>query len=420
MAKDIYKNSRVCYVIEETIHYLITILITGAYLAKLTSELGFSDSMTALLGSFVNLGCIFQLLALAIFKNGRVKRKVTVLYTISHCLFIMLYIVPFFKINPVIKATLFIVFQLGGYFIFNIVSSPRTNWFMALVPDKSRGKFTAFKEAVSLICGIVFKFTMGLLIDHYDTVGNTSASFTVCGIVIFIFMISHTAALIVAKEKEPTMDESTVSNNIKTILTDKSILPIILISTLWALCYGISTPFLSTYQIKELGFSMTFVAWLSVINASVRIISSMFLGRYADRNSFAKMLKICYLIVAASFLAMTFTTPSNGHIMYTVYEVFMAAAMGGINSAEINLVFDSLSPDKRKNTLSIKQIAYGLCGFTATLIATPLVNYVQASDNTLLGIPVYAQQVLSFVSFILVIILLIYVDKVMVIKKHVK
>ena len=108
MEKDIYKTSRICYVIEETAHYLITLLITGAYLAKLTLSLGFSDSLTALLSSFVNLGCVFQLLAIAIFRRGSVKRKVTFFYTINELLFALLYLTPFLKVGSGIRTALFI------------------------------------------------------------------------------------------------------------------------------------------------------------------------------------------------------------------------------------------------------------------------------------------------------------------------
>ena len=413
MNNDIYKSSRICYIIEETIAYLITILISGAYLARLTSALGFSDSLTALLGSFVNLGCIFQLLALTVFSRGRVKRKATILYIINHLLFMLLYIVPFFKINPTIKAILFSSFLLGGYFIFNIVFSPKTNWFMALIPDNQRGSFTALKEGISLVSGMAFNFTMGMLIDHYAAIGNTAASFALCGVTIFVLIIAHTLSLLLAKEKEP---EKTVNSSepsgIKDILRDKNVSSIIILSALWSICNNLCTPFLGTYQIKELGFSMTFVAVLSVVYAVVRIIASIFLGKYADRNSFAKMLKICYFLIAASFIAISFTKPSNGYVMFTIYQIFTAAAMGGINSAEINLVFDYVSPAKRTNALAIRQTIYGLCGFFATLIVTPLVNYIQASGNKLLGIPVYAQQVLAFISLVLTVILIFYVGKI--------
>ena len=421
MNNDIYKSSRICYVIEETVAYLITLLISDAYLARLTSTLGFSDSLTALLGSFVNLGCIFQLLAIAVFRRGRVKRKATVLYIIHQLLFMLLYIVPFFRINPPLKLALFSLFLLGGYFIFNIVSSPKINWFMALIPDNKRGRFTALKEAVSLVCGMVFHFIMGTLIDYFSARGNTTASFILCGITIFVLMIIHTLSLLLAKEKEPEQTESTpVLSGIKDILGDKNILPIIILSALWSICYYMCTPFLGTYQIKELGFNMTFVAALSVVYAVVRITASVFLGKYADKTSFARMLKICYCLVAAAFLTIFFTVPSNGHIMFTIYQIFIAAAMGGINSAEINLVFDYVSPDKRKNALAVRQTIYGLCGFIATLVVTPLVSYIQASNNKLLGIPVYAQQVLASFSFVLTIILICYVSRIIIRKDVIK
>lgn len=420
MTKDIYKGSRICYIIEETAAYFITFLISGAYLAKLTLSLGFSDSLTALLGSFVNLGCVFQLFAIAIFRRGSVKRKLTILYTVNQLLFALLYLVPFLNMSSFVKTTLFIAFLLGGYFIFNIVSSPRTNMFMALIPDNHRGTFTAYKEAISLACGVIFRFSIGLLIDHFDSTGNVTASFITCGITILVLMVVHTLSLVFAKEKETAQYKgSSILKGIKEVFSDKKIIPILMMSIMWTICSAICTPFLGTYQVKELGFSMTYIAVLAAVYAGVRIVASLFLGRYADKNSFAKMLKICYCLVGLSFLAIIFTTPSNGHWVYMIYEIFMAAAMGGINSAEINLIFDYAPPEKRKNTLSIKYAVCGLCGFGATVAVTPLVNYIQNSGNRIFGMTIYAQQVLATVSLVLSVLLILFVDRVVIKRKTV-
>lgn len=413
MNNDIYKTSRICYVIEETSAYLITLLITGAYLAKLTLSLGFSDGLTALLSSFVNLGCVFQLFAISVFKQGRAKRKVTIFYTINELLFVMLYVTPLIKIDPNIRSFLFIAFLLGGYFILNMAVAPKTNWFMSLVPDKIRGKFTAFKEGVSLVCGIGFSFLMGVMVDNFEKSGNTSASFIACGAVIFILMIIHTLSLVFSKEKESIdkKEKTSFFKSTKEILCDKKTFSVILIGVLWAISNAFSTPFLGTYEVKELGFSMTFVAVLSTVIAVSRIVASIFLGTYADRTSFAKMLRICYILIAACFISASLAMPSNGHIMVLLRSVFYGAAMGGINSAQINLVFDYVSPEKRKNALSVKDTFYGLFGFCSTLVATPLLNYLQKSDLRLFGVHIYAQQVLSFVSFILSLILILYVTR---------
>ena len=54
----------------------------------------------------------------------------------------------------------------------------------------------------------------------------------------------------------------------------------------------------------------------------------------------------------------------------------------------------------------------GLAGFLATLLVSPLVAHIQASGNQLFGFPVYAQQVMSACSAILMGVLLVYLTKV--------
>ena len=63
------------------------------------------------------------------------------------------------------------------------------------------------------------------------------------------------------------------------------------------------------------------------------------------------------------------------------------------------------------NVISVKQTLYGLSGFGITVAMTPLVNHIQASGNMLFGLNIYAQQVLSAISFIMTILLILYVNK---------
>ena len=63
--------SRLCYIIEAALEYFISLLVTGAYLARITGALGFSDSLTGILSSFVSLGCVFQLSSIRLFRNQK-------------------------------------------------------------------------------------------------------------------------------------------------------------------------------------------------------------------------------------------------------------------------------------------------------------------------------------------------------------
>ena len=127
--------------------------------------------------------------------------------------------------------------------------------------------------------------------------------FIVCGITLLVLAVIHTLSLALSKEKEPVVpEEKTEKTGVFKILKNKEIRPVILVSFLWSVCSAISTSFYGTYQIKELGFSMSFVASLATLNACARIPASFVLRRYADKKSFADMLKICYLLAALGLI----------------------------------------------------------------------------------------------------------------------
>ena len=221
-------------------------------------------------------------------------------------------------------------------------------------------------------------------------------------------------------EKEPALpEEKAKKSGVLKILANKEIRPVIMVSLLWSVCNAISTSFYGTYQIKELGFSMSFVASLTIVSSCSRIPVSFALGKYADKKSFADMLKICYLLAALGYLAVAFSTPATGKYLFPLYMVFSGASMGGINSAQINLVFDYVSPEHRSDVLAVKLAIGGTVAFLATIVTTPLINYIQQSGNTLFGIHIYAQQVVSALSTIMAIGLIVYVQKVVLKMKRI-
>lgn len=422
MKKDTYKLTPIFYIGEATFEYFISLLITGTFLAKLTTSLGFSDSLTAILGSFVALGCSFQLFSIAFFKTGRVKKRVTIMHIINQLLFMGIYLVPFTPVNSMgIKAVLFIIFLLGGYFISNVIHAPKTNWFMSMVDDHKRGIFTSVKEMVSLIGGFAFNFIMGTVIDKFEAEGYIRGAFAICAVTIFILMILHTLTLIFPKEKEPkqTNAEASAAKRFESIFKDKDIMKVIFVSVFWTISTHVCTPFFGTYQVKELGFSMQYVATLSILSSVARIPCSFIFGRYADKTSFARMLKICFMVAGLAFLFAVFATPSNGKLFFAIYTMLYGASMGGINSAQINLIFDYVDPYQRSDALAVKQTIYGICGFVSTLVFTPLFNYIQSTGNNIFGMHIYPQQLLAAISFVLIIMLVFYIDKIILkIKVH--
>lgn len=408
------KRSRILYIFEAMFEYLISILVSGSFLATITKQLGLSDSLTGILSSIVSLGCLFQLISLSIRKT-RVKRLVLVLSISNQILFMLLYIIPLLGIEKPIKSALFVVCIILAYFLYNLAHPKKINWLMSLVDDKKRGDFTATKEILSLIAGMLFSFGMGALIDHFVENGRIRIAFCIAAIVIFVLMVIHSLTMLFAVEKPVTVDNSKkFTDCMRDIFKNKKVLQVSIVFILYHISSGISTPFYGTYLIGELEFSLKLVTAVSIIGSVSRILVSKAWGKYADRHSFAKMIKYCllFLILAQTFMA--FTVPGTGIYTYVLYVMCHGIAMGGFNSALINLIFDYAPPETRADSLAITLALSGLAGFVATLCAGPLVAFIQQNGNALFGIPIYAQQTVTVIGLLFTVVAIFYVQKVLV------
>ena len=406
--KDPYGKSRILYIIEAALEYFITLMVTESYLAKVTSAIGMEDTLIAVLTAFTSLGSAFQLIAVFLAHKTPVKPWVTPLHILNQTFFALIYLIPVIDISYTARTLLFVVLLLGGNILSGIVQAPKLNWYISLVDDKKRGSFTATKEIVSLIGGMIFTYVMGSIIDAREAAGDLRGAFIIIGITIFCLMLLHTATLVFSVEKEVVREKISIRRELVGMIRDKSLICVIAVSFFWSIASYASTPFYGTYKIKELGFSMTFIAILAAVQSIVRAVVSHPIGGYADRHGFARMLMIVFSVEALALLSVVFSGPANGQVTFMMYAVFHGIAMAGINSGETNLIYDYVDKKNRTAALALKNAITGITGFLTTLVVTIPVKMIQESGNTFLGIPAYAQQITSAFSFLCVIGILCY------------
>ena len=281
------------YTAEAALEHLIATLVSGSFLATLTKQLGFSDGLTGILSSIISLGCLFQLLSIGI-RRRRVKRFVVTFSVINQALFLSLYFIPLLNLGKTVKTVLFTVIIILAYLIYNIAHPKKISWLMSLVEEDHRGIFTANKEIISLVCGIVFSFLMGSCTDHFLERGRTRTAFIITAAVIFVIMVSHTLTMVFTVEKESeakTRNANGLRDSVKDIFANRNVLLISLVFVLYYISNYVSHPFYGTYTINELGFNLKFVSMLVFAGNVARILVSKLWGRYADKKSFAKMIQ---------------------------------------------------------------------------------------------------------------------------------
>ncbi|MBO5440191.1 MAG: MFS transporter [Clostridia bacterium] len=405
-AKDKYAFSRFLYIIEAALEYFISIAVGGVYLAEITKHIGISDAITGIITAFVSLGCGFQIIALFLAHKKPVKKWVTVGHIVSQTLFALMYFVPLLDTSKAVKTILLIATLFLAQIIHNVINSPKINWLMGLVDDKKRGSFTANKEIVSLIGGMLFSYGLGAIMDHLAS----RTMFIVGGVILFVLLGLHTLTLVFTKEKPKEKIQVDVKKSIKEIIKNKTLLKIIIVFVIWNIANYATVSFSGAYQVGEnaLAFTTTFASIVVIISSLARVIFSKPLGKFADKYSFCKMLYICFSIEAVAFAINIFTVPSNGKVLFTIYSIIHAIGQAGINSAIINLAYDYVSDDQKTGAVALVNTFSGFAGFLTTLALSPLVDRIQKNGNKLFGINMYAQQLLSLVSLVGTIVILIY------------
>ena len=389
--------------------------VADVYLVKIAAATGMSDQAIAVLTSFVSLGCGFQFLSIFFFRSSKVKKKATSGHVISQVLFTCAYLIPLATCSGQIKSVLLVIALLVAQILHNAVNAPKTDWYMSMLKNEKRGAFTAIKEIVSLFGGMAFTYGLAFLFDTFEDNGNQTGAF-ICGAVILgIVTLLHTITLLFTKEK-PDFSEKDGSisrsgkqkTSIKALLRDKTMWKIVFLSSLWSAANYATLSFSGTYRLNELGFSLTLSAIITAVGSVARAVFSVPLGKFGDKKGFSTLLFVSFLIAAAAYLAMTFTAPANGKVLYTVYYVLHCVAMAGINGSMINIVYDYVPSTRTSGVLAIKQSVSGIVGFLTVLALTPLMTFIKGKGNLVFGMTVYSQQIFAVISLLIVLFLAIF------------
>ena len=411
-----YKRSRKAYMMESMFEYFITLLVADSFLAKLLSSIGLSDAMIGVVSSLISLAFLFQLAA--IFVVGRVvnvKRFVVFFHAISHLIFMSLYFIPFLPWTLPYKEVLVFVCILAAYFGKYLVNSILYKWANSFVDPDKRASFSAGKEMLSLASGVIMTLLLSHIMDAFEASDNLNGGFIFAACAILIFNICDLISILLIKKDTHKKETGNVHAQEKipfrevmdNTLGNKNFRSVILLAVLWDVARYTTIGFLGIYRIQELAFTLGTVQIITIAGNIARLIFSKPFGKYSDKRSFAKGMELAMILCVIAFAFNVITTPTTRWLVIG-YSIFFNVAMAGSNQNMFSITYSYVDSKYFVQASAIKNSIGGLCGFCASLLASKLLSFIQENGNTLFGIPVYGQQVLSLISLVIVVIAIIY------------
>lgn len=364
------RRGRALVIAEAAVEYFIALCVTSTFLTAILNYMEVSSAAQGVMSAISSLACSVQLLAVfGVKRTYPCKRWVSILNLINQLLFALLYLIPLTDFAHEIKLAVFIVMLFFAYFCQHYATPSRTHWHMALVEDNHRGIFTANKEIISLVGGMIFSQGAGILLDHLRAAGKTELCFLIFAGTVAVLALLHLGLMLAIREPEPAhpVPPKGFGEILRTVFGNRQLCLVIVFDALFAVTL-VPTHFSSVYLTRTMGFSYTAITLFSVIQAAARAVVSRFLGRYADRRSWVSLMQLCMTVSAVGYVLFAFCAPGSGWL-YPLYTLCYAFSLGGTNSGRTNLCFDYVAHEDRRYVLGVKAAFSGLVDFGVTLLA---------------------------------------------------
>ena len=414
-----YKRSRVAYTAQCAFEYLTSLLIADAFLAKLLTNIGMSDSLIGIVSSFIYFSFLFQLLSIwLIDRMKNVKRTVILFDTFSQLLYVCMYCVPFLEVDKSVKSLIAIIAIVIAYLLKYMVSSILFNWANSYVNPDKRGRFSAVKEMISLFCGMVFTLIVGFMMDSFEGAGRIHGAFAVIIVILLVLNGLNFLSLMNIKNKEivDKGSKAPLKEVLNNTVGNRNFRNVIILLSMWNIACCFTTSFMGTFKTNDLILSVGLIQVVNMVASGMRMVFSIPLGKYSDKKSYAKGIELALFIAAAGFAVNVFTTNKTWWLIIG-YSVLYNVSVAGTNANKFNITYSYVKSEYIAQAMAIQNCISGVLGFCATLMGSYVLSHIQNNGNILFGIPVYGQQVLSAISLIIVLCCIVY-DRVVVEKQE--
>lgn len=273
-----------------------------------------------------------------------------------------------------------------------------------------RGEYSAVKEMISLVGGIIFTLAAGYVIDYFESLNNLQGGFLFIAAAMLILNICNFISLYLIKnesKKQIAAEKKPAREVLQNTLGNKSFINIIILTSLWDIGRYMTNGFLGTFKTSDLLLSVGTVQLINMVANLFRLFVSKPFGRFSDKTSYAHGFRMALTLAACAFAAIIFCTP-NSRWCIVIFTILFNVSMAGIVQNNFNITYSYVKSDYIVQAMAIKQSIAGVIGFCASLIGSRILSGVQAAGNTFLGIPMYGQQLLAAISLVFILAAIIF------------
>ncbi len=418
-----YKRSRSAYMVQCTVEYFISLLVTDAFLAKLLTHIGISDYLIGIISSFISMAFVIQLAAIFLVRLKVSTKKLIVFFdTLSIVFFMLLYLIPFVPVGATERTVLVILSVLIAYAGKYLIYSLCFKWANSYVEPTKRASYSANKEILSLITGMIFTAVMGFIIDKFEGLGNIEGGFLFIASAILILNICNFICLSMIKKEdvsEHRADSEPFSVVLRNTLGNKNFRSIIILTVLFDVSRYFTLGFVGVFKTNDLLLSVFLIQIINIVANGCRVLVSKPIGKYSDKTSYAKGFRLGLFLSALAYVMLIFTSNKTWWLVI-LFTIFFNCSYAGTNANSYNISYSYVDSKYISQAMAIKNSIGGICGFGASILGGKVLEMIQKNNNMIFGFHIYGQQLLALISLLIVGVTILFMNKVILKQKVMK
>ncbi len=349
-----------------TVHITIS---SGALVTAYALMLGADDFHLGLLAALTAISTIGAILGAQIVGAVGGRKPVSLVASVSgRVLWAALCVLPFLRIHPDLKLTLFLATVFAGNSLVNLSGTAWLSWMTDLVPIERRGRYFGVRNTILGTVGMITTFSSGWIFDRFVAHGARPQGLAVIFGTAAAFALA--AGFTLTRQWEPPMRGEQVRPLLFIIrrpLLDRRFRKLLRFLILWSIATGIAGPFFAAHMIKNLHMSFTLIAVYSIIAGVMNLVTQPLWGKVIDRLGNRPVLAFNLAGVVILPLLWLLTRPDR------LWPIWTDATLTGIfwpgfTLASFNLILASAPERDRTAYLGMQTAAVGIATFAASLI----------------------------------------------------
>jgi len=372
-----YKNNYYKFLIAQILDNTTNKLIgTSVIITSFALFLGLSDNVIGVYTIIGSIACVFQLFSAPIYSKISQNKIITmwnyILYRLTS--FIIIFI-PFISSNILIRSILFIGLFLLYDFFGQIGYVTIVNWKMSILKAEDRAKYFSQKHFIFNILLIIITLTMGVLIDKFKILGIEYWGYVLLFTVAFILTaIDVTLRFFTNK---PQIEEDKV--NIKDVFTipfkDSVFKRILIFSVLYNFSLTFGIQYLTLYQLKYLGFTVTFSTMIAIIVMIISAVSGVFWSKVLKNLGWKKVLIYSCILNTVYFLGYAFCN-NNLIFLLPILSIAFGFSESAYSIFENNGIYENSKENFKTLYVSFEKFVKGI-----SVMLVPFISYFLISSG---------------------------------------